>query len=610
MKNNAVKRRKMAFVFVMIGALLIVPSIGERANAEAGSGTVVEVLDENGQIVEMGDGDAQVILEDPALIVEDTGEDTSDPCTEPETMPDPTDEPEAAPDPEDEPESTPEPSGEPEATPEATDEPEVTPEPSNKPEVSPDPTDEPEITPDPTDEPEVMPDPTDEPEVTPDSTNEPEITPLPSIEPTAEPTALPTIAPELTASFQIEIIVPSGWSRKDSEQAKVTIQDEGGTGFEKVEVRLAGGEWIDITGDAANGAEAAVDVMRNGLLVVRITDPKGEYHREQAEVTCFDRHAPTVTAGVQNEMLHVETSDTQSGVAGIQVNGLLFTTLENGKLDVKIMELLKDYKKLAVRAYDYVGNFSDTVNLDNPYYEEPEPEATAKPTKKPSGGGSSNKATATPKPTNTPKPTVTPKVTAVPTAVPTVVPTMNPTIAPTMAPMPTATPTVVTEYITLGPGQPFKTGGNMQTLDMLYSAATNKQFITVQTRTGETYYLVIDYDKPIDEEAEIYETYLLNLVDNRDLLAVLADDEKPTPTPVPTPTPTPVPTAAPTVQPTEPNTGSVNTAGMFVLMLLGLMVGGGAVWFVMSRNSGGKQKNLMDEYEFEDDLENEMNEPS
>ena len=600
MKNNALKSRKMAFVFVMIGALLIFPSIGERAAAEEGSGTVVEVLDENGQIVEMGDGDAQVVLEDPALIENDP-EETPDSAGEPEVTPDPTDEPEVTPDPTDEPEVTPDPTNEPEVTPDPTDEPEVTPDPTDEPEVTPDPTDEPEVTPDPTDEPEVTPDPTDEPEVTPDPTDAPEITPLPTVEPTSEPTPLPTIAPELTASFQIQIVVPSGWSRKDSEKAKVTIQDEGGTGFEKVEVRLAGGEWIDITASAGSGAEAAVDVTRNGLLVVRITDPKGEYHREQAEITCFDRHAPTVTAGVQNEMLHVETTDTQSGVAGIQVNGLLFTTLENGKLDVKIMELLKDYKKLAVRAYDYVGNFSDTVNLDNPYYEEPAPAATPKPTKKPSGSGSSNKATATPKPTSTPKPTVTPNVTAVPTVVPTLMPTAVATAVPTMAPMPTSTPTVVTEYITLGPGMPYKSGGNMQTLDMLYSAATNKQFITVQTKSGETYYLVIDYDKPIDEEAEIYETYFLNLVDNRDLLAVLADDEKPTPTPVPTPTPTPIPTVTPTAVPTEPNTGNVNAASMLSLMLLGLIGGGAAVWFAMSRKNGSKQKNLSDEYMFEDD---------
>ena len=108
MKNNALKSRKMAFVFVMIGALLIFPSIGERAAAEEGSSTVGEVLDENGQIVEMGDGDAQVILEDPALI-ENEPEETPDSTDEPEITPDPTDEPEVTPNSTDEPEVTPAP---------------------------------------------------------------------------------------------------------------------------------------------------------------------------------------------------------------------------------------------------------------------------------------------------------------------------------------------------------------------------------------------------------------------------------------------------------------------------------------------------------------------
>ena len=82
----------------------------------------------------------------------------------------------------------------------------------------------------------------------------------------------------------------------------------------------------------------------------------------------------------------------------------------------------------------------------------------------------------------------------------------------------------------------------MQTVDLLYASNTNKQFITVQSRDGQTYYLIIDYDKPIDEENEIYETYFLNLVDERDLLSLLSEEDMPTPTP--TPSPTPVPTTS------------------------------------------------------------------
>ena len=41
----------------------------------------------------------------------------------------------------------------------------------------------------------------------------------------------------------------------------------------------------------------------------------------------------------------------------------------------------------------------------------------------------------------------------------------------------------------------------------LYDKATNKQFITVQTSGGNTFYIVIDYDKPTDEDGEQYQTY-------------------------------------------------------------------------------------------------------
>ena len=120
---------------------------------------------------------------------------------------------------------------------------------------------------------------------------------------------------------------------------------------------------------------------------------------------------------------------------------------------------------------------------------------------------------------------------------------------------------------------------------MLYSAATNKQFITLQSKNGSTFYLVIDYDKPIDEAAEMYETYFLNLVDERDLLALLSDDEKeelPTPSPeiiyvTPVPTTVPMPTAVPAV-PDKAGSSDRMTA---VLALGAILLLGGAGAFVL-----------------------------
>ncbi len=41
------------------------------------------------------------------------------------------------------------------------------------------------------------------------------------------------------------------------------------------------------------------------------------------------------------------------------------------------------------------------------------------------------------------------------------------------------------------------------------------------TSGGNTFYIVIDYDKPVDEDGEQYHTYFLNMVDEADLLAAL-----------------------------------------------------------------------------------------
>ena len=72
---------------------------------------------------------------------------------------------------------------------------------------------------------------------------------------------------------------------------------------------------------------------------------------------------------------------------------------------------------------------------------------------------------------------------------------------------------------TIEPGQGFSEEGNLVTRDLLYDEHTNKQFITVQTAGGNTFYIVIDYDKPVDEEGEQYETYFFSVVDEADLLA-------------------------------------------------------------------------------------------
>ena len=398
--------------------------------------------------------------------------------------------------------------------------------------------------------------------------------------------------------FQMEIKVPQNWRNDAAVNVRLKITPKTDALWSQVKIRLGEEAWRDLKDDTFlfDGYYFTdIEVNYNTKVTARLFIADGQYFDVTDEVKVFDRIVPDVTAGFQDMLLHVEATDDLSGVAGIQVNGLLFTTLENGVLDVRMEDPLNGYKQLAIRAYDYAGNFSDPVTLDNPYYMAATPvptaaptrEPTPKPTKKPSGN-SGNKAEATKKPSATKKPAEEQVI-----------------ITPAPA---TETPKKETVYVPLGPGQPYQNAGNMQTLDMLYSAATNKQFITVQTKAGQTYYMVIDYDKPIDEKNEIYETYFLNLVDDGDLMSVVTEEEI-----VPTPMPqviyvTPEPTTAPQlpVEPEEPKEEAKAPASAApLLLILAVAAGGGALWFLKFRKNNKRMPDADEEYIFEDDNENE-----
>ena len=155
---------------------------------------------------------------------------------------------------------------------------------------------------------------------------------------------------------------------------------------------------------------------------------------------------------------------------------------------------------------------------------------------------------------------------------------------------------------TVDPDEGFTEEGNLVTRDLLYDKATNKQFITVQASGGATFYIVIDYDKPTDEDGEQYQTYFLNMVDEADLLAAMqaAGGELPkcsctekcavgsintdctvcsvnmgecqgkAPEPVSTTEPEPDP---------EPEQSGNNSGGMLLLALAVVGIGGVAGWY-------------------------------
>jgi len=154
-------------------------------------------------------------------------------------------------------------------------------------------------------------------------------------------------------------------------------------------------------------------------------------------------------------------------------------------------------------------------------------------------------------------------------------------------------PESTTEPVSLTPD------GNLTLVDDISGEqAEDKQFITVVTKSGNYFYLIID--RAGDRE----NVYFLNLVDEADLLAIIEGDNKQTTvttTPVET---TPEPTTTPeetTPEPEKSNTGSI----LMVILLLAALGGGAFYYFKVLKPKqsakGNTQLSELDEFDFDED---------
>ena len=162
-----------------------------------------------------------------------------------------------------------------------------------------------------------------------------------------------------------------------------------------------------------------------------------------------------------------------------------------------------------------------------------------------------------------------------------------------------------TPYTEIESGFPFSGTGNSFTRDLLYDRVTNKQFIAIETRNGDLFYMIIDYDKPLDEKGEKYETYFLNLVDSRDLLDIVDAKDIPDEPEViyVTPEPTEVPTQSPSSEEKADVQKPDSSKAMLGLAVIAVLAGGGALWYFKQKK--GKKRPPVQDYDFESEDEEE-----
>lgn len=109
-----------------------------------------------------------------------------------------------------------------------------------------------------------------------------------------------------------------------------------------------------------------------------------------------DTTPPELTASLDGDTLKIESSDDNSGVEAVFVDGNRINSLTNGAASVTLKDYAGTEKQVSVYAQDYAGNRSKTVKFENPYYEEP------KEPQKPSQTGQNQSGTAAVKPTQKP----------------------------------------------------------------------------------------------------------------------------------------------------------------------------------------------------------------
>lgn len=147
---------------------------------------------------------------------------------------------------------------------------------------------------------------------------------------------------------------------------------------------------------------------------------------------------------------------------------------------------------------------------------------------------------------------------------------------------------------------PLTPDGNLTLVDdITTNEESSKQFITAVTKNGNYFYLVIDRADDKDN------VYLLNMVDEADLMALMEGEPVPMPKPE---EPQPTPTEPTEEEPVKEETEKPKNNTLPLLMLVLAMCGGGAFYYLKFVKGKNNHKGSTNLNELNDDYSDEADE--
>lgn len=173
------------------------------------------------------------------------------------------------------------------------------------------------------------------------------------------------------SEYAISIVPPSEYEAKKAD-LRIEIRDENSKGLKKLEIKIeSNGLWQDLTDKViqVDGVYVVyLEISENCVVYVAVTSDDDVTTMKSQYIECFDRTPPIVRAGIDGDFLCVEATDRLSVVKAVYICNHSFTNLKENTLKIKIKDYADKYKQLNINAVDELGNESEPIQIENPYY--------------------------------------------------------------------------------------------------------------------------------------------------------------------------------------------------------------------------------------------------